>query len=79
MAKFNEEYARNGRDLYRMACTFMAMKKRGENFVVMRYEGYDIGKYQAMLEKHGLADPDLFYDFSVPLNYFYMLLNRSKT
>lgn len=35
--------------------------------------------YQKMLERHGLADLDLFYDFTYPINYFRVLETRAKS
>lgn len=77
--KFKKEYHDHKDDINMVMKKYKALKYRNGNIpVVIQYDGADPSRYQKWLEREGLADIDLFFDFSLPINYFLILKRRAK-
>ncbi len=74
--KFIREINAFGGDDYQLMRVYGAMKKRNGEDIVMMYESADVSKYARYLIQNGLADTELDFDFSLPINYFKLLLSK---
>lgn len=82
--RFRLELKKHHNDFDELCATFRAVRMRSHADQKMRtIESIcrfdDPVGYQKMLERHGLADLDLFYDFTYPINYFRVLETRAKS
>lgn len=82
--RFRLELKKHNNDFDELCSTFRAVRMRSHVDQKMRtIESIcrfdDPVGYQKMLERHGLADLDLFYNFIYPINYFRVLQTRTKS
>lgn len=76
IAKFVEEMAKRGNDFQKLLEDYRAAGTRNSTPYVVQYD--ETTGYERMLRKQGLIAAECFYDLTLPINYFKILLRSSK-
>lgn len=76
--RFRDELLKLNGNFNKLCGVFLATKNDESGKVISVFKYDDPSKYQKYIESHYLADLDLFFDFTYPINYFKILLSRIK-